>query len=141
MTATRRCLPEWTRRAPLQLRLLAPEFAVCRLDQHAAIPGWATAGPFYAITRTGRELSIVCPAEQVPQEVHCQRGWRCLEVDGPLDFSLIGVLASLTAPLAQAGVSVFALSTYDTDYLLVQISNLDRAITALAAAGHMVHPE
>ncbi len=99
------------------------------------------AGPLYAITRTGRELSIVCPEELVPQEVRCQRGWRCLEVDGPLDFSLAGVLASLTAPLAQAGIGVFVLSTYDTDYLLVQTSNLNLAITALAAAGHMVHLE
>ena len=125
---------------PLQLALslLPATFAVCRLPAGAALPAWATAGAFYAVTRTADELSIVCVQEQVPVGVTCQPGWRCLQVAGQLDFALTGVLASLAQPLAAAGVSIFALSTYDTDYLLVPEVQLDAAQAALRSAGHML---
>lgn len=123
---------------PLTLLLLPDTFAVCRLPTETALPDWATIGAFYAITRTAEELSLVCPQQHVPAGVACQPGWRCLQVAGPLDFSLTGVLASLAQPLAAAGVSIFALSTYDTDYLLVQAAQLQTALAALHNAGHML---
>jgi hypothetical protein len=121
--------------------LLPGLFAVCRLDADAP-QAWAMSGSssIVSITRTPSELSIVCAQELVPDGVRCERDWRCLSVEGPLDFSLTGVLAALLAPLAEAGVSIFALSTFDTDYLLVGAAQLDLAIEALSAAGHRVAP-
>ena len=126
--------------APLHLTLsLLPDIlAVCRLPAGAVLPAWATAGAFYAVTRTADELSVVCPQQQVPAGVTCQPGWRCLQVAGPLDFALTGVLASLAQPLAEAGVPIFALSTYDTDYLLAPAASLDAALAALRSAGHIL---
>lgn len=120
----------------LTLTLLPETLAVCRLAPDAPLPDWAVAGPFFAVTRTRDELSVVCRQEQIPDGVTCQPGWRCLQVAGPLNFSLTGVLASLALPLAQAGVSIFALSTYDTDYLLMSETALDAALAALRNAGH-----
>lgn len=122
----------------LTLFLLSETFAVCRLPAGAALPAWATSGSLYAVTRTAGELSIVCAQAQVPDGVVCNSGWRCLQVAGPLDFALTGVLASLAAPLATAGISLFALSTYDTDYLLVQEQTLASALAALRNAGHIL---
>lgn len=116
------------------LSLLPATFAICRLERDTAVPGWALTGIFFSITRTGDELSIVCPQAGVPPETTCDRGWSCLKIEGPLDLGEVGVLASVTAPLAQAGISVFAIATYDTDYLLVK--DIERAIQALSQAGH-----
>ena len=102
------------------------------------IPEWAHSG-FFSMTRTPDELSIVCNEEIVPDGVACEKGWHCLQVKGPLDFALTGILASLAAPLAEAGISIFAISTYDTDYFLVK--ELDRAIAVLFKAGHNVRSE
>ncbi len=121
----------------LTLALLPGTFAVCRLPPDADIPGWAT-GEFVSVTRTGDELSVVCRQEAVPAGVRCESGWRCLRVAGILDFALVGILASLLVPLAEAGVSVFAASTFDTDYLLVREKDLGRAVAALHGAGHVV---
>lgn len=122
----------------LQLEILPSVLAVCRLGADEPLPDWALAGTFISITRTSDELSIVCLQEEVPPDVRCEKGWRCLRVEGPLEFSEIGVLASLTAALAAADVSLFALSTFDTDYLLVGEGDLERAVTALRGAGHQV---
>ncbi len=125
------------------IALLDGTFAVCRLPADAPLPGWAlggAAGPFVAIARTGDELSIVCRAEAVPQEVRSEPGWRCLRVAGALDFAEVGVLAALLAPLAAAGIAVFVVSTFDTDYLLVKSDRLDAAVEALRHAGHCVEP-
>jgi hypothetical protein len=122
----------------LKLKLLPGVFAVCRLAPEAAVPEWATAGPLTSITRTQEELSIVCLEAQVPAGVLGEKGWRCLKIEGPLPFSLTGVLASLVNPLSEAGISLFAFSTYDTDYVLVKKAVLDRAIQALTGAGHTV---
>ena len=113
-------------------------FAVCRLDPASPMPSWATPDGFLAIVRTAEELSIVCAEQAVPLGVTCQRGWRGLKVMGPLDFALTGVLASLATPLAEAAVSICAISTYDTDYLLIREVQLDTAIDALQRAGHAV---
>lgn len=119
----------------LSLTLVPYRLAICRLDAADALPGWAAAGAFFAITRTDDELSIVCQQELAPSDVTCQRGWRCLKVAGPLDFALTGILARLATPLANAGIPVFALSTYDTDYLLVSEDRLAAAVAVLRAAG------
>jgi hypothetical protein len=123
-----------------QLTLLVVDgtFVVCRLGGDASIPSWATAGPFCSITRTADELSIVCRQDSVPEGVVCERGWRCLRVAGAMPFAVVGVLASLTAPLAEAGISVFAVSTFDTDYLLVKEKDFEAAMEALRGPGHSV---
>jgi hypothetical protein len=95
-------------------------------------------GNLVSITHSGDELSVVCPEERAPEGITAARGWRCLRVVGPLDFALVGILAALAVPLAAAGVSIFAVSTYDTDYLLVPGQDLETAIQALAVAGHTV---
>lgn len=122
----------------LTLTLLPCMLTICRLDPAAALPAWAAAGHFYAVTRTDEELSIVCEKHLVPGDIVCQRDWRCLKVTGPLDFALTGILARLAAPLADAGIPIFAVSTYDTDYLLVKADQLAAAVAALCAAGHAV---
>jgi len=122
----------------MELILARETFAVCRLERDAPTPGWATAGGFFSITRTAEELSVVCGQDAVPAGVRCERGWRCLRLAGTIPFSAVGVLVALTAPLADAGISVFALSTFDTDYLLVKEQDLEAAIDALRRQGHVV---
>lgn len=116
------------------LMLLAERYAVCRLAPDAPVPAWAR-GEFVSITRTAEELSVVCDEAAAPEGIRCERGWRCLKLAGPLDFSLVGVLYSLLAPLAAANVSVFAVSTYDTDYVLVREADSERSLAALRVAG------
>jgi len=123
-------------RTNLTLSLLPDNYSICRLEPAADIPPWALAGNFFSITRTEEELSLVCSQEVVPDGVLCEKGWRCIMVVGPLDFSLTGILASLTASLAEVGISVFAISTFDTDYLLVKADNLKRAVLKLQETGH-----
>ena len=118
--------------------ILTESLAICRLEKDAAIPEWARTGSFVSTTRTAEELSIVCPQIQVPAGMKREEGWRCIKVQGPLDFSLTGILASLTTPLAKEGISVFAISTYDTDYLLVKEENLEKAIEILVKKGHQI---
>ena len=122
----------------LTLSLLPEHYSICRLGPEADIPPWALAGDFFSITRTRDELSLVCSQELVPPGVQCEKGWRCIMVKGPLDFSLTGILASLAASLAEAGISIFAISTFDTDYLLVKAENLERAVLKFKEAGHDV---
>ncbi len=119
----------------LTLSVLPPgkeTLAICRLARGADIPDWALKGDFCSITRTSEELSIVCPEAQVPPGIKHEGGWKALRVKGPLDFSLTGVLARLTKPLAENEISIFALSTYDTDYLLVRQADLTRALKTLS---------
>ncbi len=125
--------------ARLTLDLLDGELAVCRLPGEAPPPEWAV-GALVSITRAADELSVVCDATAVPPGVTKESGWRGLAVRGPLDFALIGVLASLAEPLAAADVPVFVVSTYDTDYVLVPGERLDAALEALRDVGHSVAP-
>ena len=108
---------------------------MAKLAPDAAIPEWA-GGELVSITRTADELSIICAT--IPPEVDGERGWRCLKVRGPLDFSLTGVLASIAGPLADAAVPIFSISTFDTDYILVREFDLERAKQALIRAGHVL---
>lgn len=121
----------------LTLETLRGRYAVCRLHPGAALPDWAT-GPFVSITRTPDELSVVCPEEAIPPDVRADRDWRCLRVTGTLDFAMVGVLAALVGPLAAAGISVFVVSTFDTDYMMVKDQDLTRALDVLRNAGHTV---
>ncbi len=127
----------------LQLSLLPEEFAVCRFPREAAVPHWVTAGELYCVTRTADELSLVCPVRELPGELppsaKVTAGWRALKLHGPFAFEETGVLASILSPLAGAGVSIFALSTYDTDYVLVRAGQMERAIAALTSSGHAIN--
>jgi hypothetical protein len=122
----------------LTLLLLPDDYSICRLSPEADIPPWALVGDFFSITRTREELSLVCSQEAVPDGVQGEAGWRCIMVRGPLDFSISGILASLTTALAEVGISIFAISTFDTDYLLIKADNLKRAVLKLKAVGHDV---
>ena len=121
-----------------KITLLTPRMAICRLEPDADLPAWAACGPFYAATRTDEELSIVCPEGAVPGPVFCDKGWRCLKIQGPLDLAETGVLYAMARPLAEAKISIFAVSTFNTDYLLVKEKDLDRAMQALSEEGHRV---
>lgn len=121
---------------PLDLSILPETFAISRLPASASAPAWADTGAFRSVTRTLDELSIVCEDRAVPEGVAASRGWRVIRVAGTLDFSSTGILSSLAAPLAEARISIFALSTHDTDYVLVRDEALGRAVDALTAAGH-----
>jgi hypothetical protein len=125
---------------PLTLQLLEGTFAVVRLPPGAGLPWWAanTEG-LLSFTRTSAETSIVCDDSRVPAGVQAERGFRALRVEGPLSFSAVGVLASIAQPLAEAGVSIFVISTFDTDYLLVQAATLDHSVRALRDAAHSVN--
>src|SRR5574340_385131 len=115
----------------LTLESLPGSYAVCRLPPSVPIPNWAATGDFVSVTRTDAELSIVCPQDAVPRDVVCERAWRCLRVKGPLGFGITGILASLAGTVAGAGVSSFVVSTYDTDYLLMQDRDLERGTRSL----------
>ncbi len=115
----------------LRLSLLDDIYAIVQLNSQADVPRWALGSDgFLSITRTNDELSIVCKQAYVPSESHIEADWRCFKVMGPLDFSLTGILAKLANPLADAQVSIFAISTFDTDYLLVKKDKIDAAIQA-----------
>jgi hypothetical protein len=120
------------------LTTLEGRFAVCRLPADVELPDWAAAGALTSITRTAEELSITCAEDAVPAGVTAEPGWRCLKVAGPLDLALTGIASALTAPLAEAEVSVSVIATYDTDYLLVKEDRLADAVAALERAGHSV---
>lgn len=118
--------------------LLDGLYAAVRLDAAADVPPWAHRGAFTTITRTPHELSIVCDEGGVPDDVAAERGWRCLGLQGPIPFDTVGVAAAFTGALAARGISVFVVSTFDTDYVLVKASKVDLAIEALRGAGYDV---
>jgi hypothetical protein len=125
----------------LSLKILPDRMAVCRFDPAAALPDWIAEASFCSITRTEAELTIVCPEIHLAPGISSEAGWRCFQVQGPLDFSEIGIIFSLTRPLAANGVSVFVMSTFNTDYLMVKDNDLAKAIDALTAEGHRVLKE
>jgi hypothetical protein len=121
------------------MQLLPGSYAICRLDANASLPRWATSSPFFSVMRTQDELSIVCPEPSVPETFAVvERGWRIFRLEGPFQFGLTGVLVSVLTPLAEAGVGIFSLSTYDTDYVLVKSDQITAARDALIAAGHVL---
>lgn len=123
----------------LHLTIMPGEFAVCRMSPElVTIPTWAFAGHWYTFSRTDEELSIACPAALVPDNVRAERDWALLRLNGPIPFEMTGILAAILAPLAARGVSIFAISTYDTDYVLVKSADLARAVDALREAGYRI---
>ena len=122
----------------LSLAVLEGRLSVCRLDARAEVPAWTAGASFFSVTRTEDELSVVCPEAEVPEGIIHEKGWRALKLEGPFEFSMVGILSSVAAPLAEAGVSIFAVSTFDTDYVLVREGQLDLAVDALHEHGHEV---
>ena len=122
----------------LKFRRMPRRFAICRLPPDASVPDWADKGLFTSITRTAEELSIVCLIDQVPQPYRPEIPWVCLKLEGPFPFSEVGILASVVGPLAESKVPVFAVSTYDTDYVFVQENYVEKAISVLLDAGHQL---
>jgi hypothetical protein len=124
---------------PLTLRLLEEIFAICRLSAAAPLPLWVGEGPFFSITRTAEELSLVVVEESIPRgerDLRVESGWRALMVVGPLDFALTGVLSAIATPLADAGIPIFVISTFDTDYVLVKQENVVPSIKILRDQGY-----
>ena len=122
----------------LTLSVLEGNYAICKLSPEDPVPARVERSAFWSVTRTREELSIVCGEREVPDAAKCDKGWRCMKVHGPLDFSLTGVLASLAGPLAEAGISLFTISTYDTDDLFVKEERLEQARLLLTQCGHEV---
>lgn len=122
----------------LSLTVLEPKLAVTRFPPKSGLPWWAATSRFLSFTRATDEDSLVCEDFRVPDGLPAQRGFKALRVDGTLPFHLTGVLASLATPLADAGVPIFVVSTFDTDYVLVPGERLHRAIEVLREAGHSV---
>jgi hypothetical protein len=120
----------------LKFRQLSGLYAIVRLPPDAPIPNWAAKRDFISITRTTDELSIVCPADNLPADVHSELRWICLKLEGPFPFSQTGVLLSFIEPLSNNGVPIFAVSTYDTDYVLISKEHINRALDLLHEAGH-----
>ena len=122
----------------LSLSLLPHTYAVCQFHPDKHIPYWALLGDFVSLTRTNEELSIACQQDNVPDDIEAERGWRCLQVQGAFDFSAAGVHASLAIPLAEADISVLAIATYATDYLLIKEKNVERALQVPEQADHYI---
>ncbi|MGW5050042.1 ACT domain-containing protein [Actinokineospora sp. NPDC004072] len=123
----------------LVIDVLPGEYTVTRLAPGAPVPaGLLDADGFVSVTRTGAETSVVAPSAHAPDGERAEPGWRLLTVRGPLEFTLTGIMAALAGALAQAGVPLFAMSTFDTDHLLVRAGDLGRAVTALREAGHEI---
>ncbi|HLN30095.1 MAG TPA: ACT domain-containing protein [Gemmataceae bacterium] len=123
------------------LILLDGSFAVCKLPSDAAVPPWATEGNFLSITRTPGELSVVCQRSVIPEGIPRGPAWRCLGLAGQIEFSAVGVLAALVVPLAKEGMSVFAISTFDTDYLLLEEEDLGKGMDALQRHGYDIQSQ
>lgn len=122
----------------LHLERLPQDYAVCRLAPDAAIPSWADGPGFVSISRTYDELSVVCVAERVPASVRHDRPWICFKLVGPFAFEETGIALAVIRPLSEAGIGIFLVSTFDTDYLMIKSPNVSAAINILAAAGHHV---
>jgi uncharacterized protein len=122
----------------LTMKLLGEKYGVCRLEKEEPIPAWAYKGEFFSISKTADEISILCLEENIPVETKYEGGWRVLKVEGPLDFSLVGILSKISGVLAEQEISIFSVSTYDTDYILVKDCNIERAIEALDREGYEI---
>jgi len=120
--------------------VLEGKYCVAKLPAGSAVPPIQPEGELFSITYTPEEVSIVCLEHEAPKGSEVERNWRALKVQGPLEFALKGVLVSLLQPLAEAGVSACAVSTYDTDYILVPQYHLSQALQALEIAGHRLTP-
>ena len=119
----------------MNLKLIDGNYSVCRLEPNDSIPEWAYQGSFYSISKSNEELSILCETKFIPNYIKSENNWNLIKVEGPLDFSLTGILSSLIQPLATEKISIFTVSTFDTDYLLVKIDKLQQTISILKQSG------
>jgi uncharacterized protein len=121
-----------------RISILQDIFAICRFEKDDEIPHWALKDRFVTITRTDEELSILAPIRSIPNHLVYDGDWKCLKVEGPLELTLSGILASLIGPLAKAGIAVLAIATYDTDYFLIKQDRLELAVQILLDEGHHI---
>ncbi len=124
----------------LTLRVLTERYAICQLPRDSEIPAWFVASQLSSLTYTDDELSVIAPTDSIPAEVDAERDWRAIVIVGPLDFSLVGVMASLTTPLAKVSISVLTLSTYNTDYILVRERDLQKSLETLKTTAQWLPP-
>lgn len=122
----------------LKLTLLSGRFAICKFTPDSSLPDWVMNSPVFSISRTFDELSIMCEEQYIPVEIERESGWRAFKFEGPFDFQQVGILNAVTAPLAQAKIGIFAISTYDTDYVLIKELHLNKTISALSDYGHKI---
>lgn len=122
----------------LNLSVLKGTYGIAQLDPQSSIPPWASQGEFFSITRSTEELSVVCLASAIPESVRSDQGWRIFKIQGPFAFDQVGILNAVTSVFAEKGIGLFAISTYDTDYILVKEDHLDHVIASLMDAGHQV---
>jgi uncharacterized protein len=127
--------------AKLTLILQKETMAVCRLSPEEEVPAWVLKEPFYCVTHTADELSIILPQSKLPVDWKAERDWRIFKILGPLDFNLIGILASIANPLALASIPINALSTYDTDYVMVRTWELEQTCKVLEFEGFKIERE
>jgi hypothetical protein len=126
----------------MKMQQLAQTFTILKLPARSAIPDWALASRVFSIVKTDEELSLVCESRLVPPTVESRSdGWTCLKVEGLLDFAQTGILSSIAGPLAKAKISIFAISTYNTDYVLIKSDQLTRAKEALHKSGFLLPSE
>ena len=125
----------------LDLYVLPERLAICRLGPEEKLPPWAGSAVLLSVTRTQAETTVVCREENIPAGITCNKSWRCLRIGGVLDFSQTGILSSLTAPLAEEGIPIYALSTYSTDLILIKEKDLSRAVFVLTRSGNRVFSE
>ncbi len=123
---------------PLHLQVIPDRYGIIKLPSTSDIPSWVLDCSVYNITKTPDELSIVCSQNVIPEEILCERGWKGLRVMGHLSFNSTGVVESIAKPLAEDEISIFTVSTFDTDYVFVKESQLDQTVNCLKAAGHHV---
>ena len=126
------------RKRQLQLSLLDRKYGICVFKNNTPIPEWVATASFCSITRTQKELTIVCPQNTIDSDCEYDADWRCFRIDGSFDLNQIGVISSLAAPLAQAGISIFVVSSYDTDYILIKDQKVEQAVAVLSDNGHFV---
>lgn len=122
----------------LRLDVIEGPYSVCRLEPDDPTPTWIEDSPFWSVTRTTSELSIVCRSDLVPPEIEAETGFRIIGVEGPLPFDAVGVISDVSKALAETGISVIVVSTFETDYLLVRDSDLDLALAALHDRGYVI---
>ncbi len=120
----------------LNLRVLPGTYAICSSPPGSSIPGWAQDLSTVSITRTEKELTIVCEESHVTGDCRMDGNWRCIKIQGSFDLNEVGVLASISGPLAEEKISIYVISTFDTDYVLVPGKHIANAVSALSQAGH-----
>jgi hypothetical protein len=129
-----------TSQKKFKLKLLDDDFGIVKMDPDRPVPAWAMECPFYSVTRTESELTIVCPEKGIPAHIEYDGSWKCIQVEGVFDFEAIGVIASLSGALSQSGISIFVISSYITDYILIKHKNAERAIRVLKDLGNVFIP-